>query len=242
MDHEEAAGRGAVEKYLLDELAPLERDEFEAHFFDCRECAADLRTTAVFLDAAVRELARGVPAKPAPNGVPAKPAPKAGRKSWFAFLWRPAFLSPAVAFLLLIIVYQNVVTYPRLAGERVPLEHPEILPSISLVGANSRGGPIPSVTVTPAGSVLLSVDIPTAEQFSSYSCVLLAPSGAVVWRVPISAEQAKDTVYIRTPALPRENGDYGVIVQGYANPDRGEPADLARYRFTLHVSNRPQSQ
>jgi hypothetical protein len=233
MDHEEATGRGAVEKYLLDELAPLERDEFEEHFFGCQECAADLRTTAAFLDTAARELERGAPAKP---------APKVGSKSWFAFLWRPAFVSPAVAFLLLIIVYQNVVMYPRLAGERAQLEHPEILPSISLVGANSRGGSIPSVTVTPAGSVLLSVDIPTAEQFSSYSCALVAPSGAVVWRVPISAEQARDTIYIRTPAGSRSSGDYAVIVQGYANRDRGEPADLARYRFTLHVSNGPQSQ
>ena len=109
MDHHEATRRGAVEKYLLDEIAPPERDEFEEHFFDCQECAADLRTTAAFLDAATQELKRFIPDVPAP-----KPA----RKSPFAFLWRPAFAAPGLALLLLVIAYQNVVVYPRLTGGR----------------------------------------------------------------------------------------------------------------------------
>ena len=35
----------AVEKYLLQELAGEERDQFEEHFFDCQECATDLGAT-----------------------------------------------------------------------------------------------------------------------------------------------------------------------------------------------------
>jgi anti-sigma factor RsiW len=228
MDHHEATRRGAVEKYLLDEIAPPERDEFEEHFFDCQECAADLRTTAAFLDAATQELKRFIPEVPAP-----KPA----RKSPFAFLWRPAFAAPGLALLLLVIAYQNVVVYPRLTGEVVQVNHPEVLPSVSLIGANSRGGPVPSVTIRPGQPILLSVDIPAAAQFSSYDCTLVAPSGANVWRVPVSAEQAKDTVSIRIPAGTWAGGDYRLTVQGYSDPARAQPAELARYRFTLHVSN-----
>ena len=45
MDHHQATQHAAVEKYLLDELTPELREEFEAHFFDCQECALDLRAT-----------------------------------------------------------------------------------------------------------------------------------------------------------------------------------------------------
>ena len=55
MDHHQATQLTAVEKYLLEELAPELRDEFEEHFFDCQECATDLRATAGFIDAAKRE-------------------------------------------------------------------------------------------------------------------------------------------------------------------------------------------
>ena len=46
MDHRQATQLTAVEKYLLDELTPEVRDQFEEHFFDCQDCAADLRATA----------------------------------------------------------------------------------------------------------------------------------------------------------------------------------------------------
>jgi hypothetical protein len=227
MEHDEAMRRSAVEKYLLGELPPPERDEFEEHFFDCQECAADLKTTANFLDQAKMQLQRGIVARPK------KPVPK---KSRFSFLWTPAFASPAFAMLLLIIAYQNVAVFPRLAGEG-QTRGPEILAAVSLIGGNSRGGSIPSVTVGKAQPMLLSIDIPVAEQFSSYSCVLVGPTGAIVARVPVSADQAKDTVSIRIPTENWGSGDYKLIVQGYSSPVRAEPAELAHYRFTLHNSN-----
>jgi hypothetical protein len=227
MDHQEALRRSAVEKYLLNEMPQPERDEFEEHFFGCQECAADLRTTAAFLDGVKKELQRS--RQP-------KPAQKALRKPWFDFLWRPAFAAPAFVFLLLVVAYQNVVILPRFAGERAQLKNPEILTALSLVGGNSRGGPAPSVAVAAGQPLLISLDIPTAERFSSYACVLVAPSGAVVWRLPVSPTQAKDTVAIRVPSGLLGRGEYRLIVQGHANPG-GESADLASYRFTLNGSN-----
>jgi hypothetical protein len=231
MDHSEATQRGAVEKYLLNELAHADRDEFEQHFFDCVECAADLKATAAFLDAARRELQR------APM---ARPAPKAVKKSGLPFFWRPAFLSPAFALLLIVIVYQNAVVFPRIGNETAVLDKPEVLASVSLIGGNSRSGAIPSITIRGAQPLLLSVDIPAAEQFSSYSCVLTDPAGAVVWRVPVSAEQAKDTVSVRIPSGQWRDGDYRLLVQGNADHAPGEPAELARYRFTLHSTSSAQ--
>ncbi|HWS62709.1 MAG TPA: zf-HC2 domain-containing protein [Steroidobacteraceae bacterium] len=227
MDHQEALRRSAVEKYLLNEMPQPERDEFEEHFFGCQECAADLRATAAFLDGAKKELRRSRPIKP---------AQREPKRPWFDFLWRPAFAAPVFVLLLLVVAYQNVAVLPRFAGERAQLKNPEILTSLSLVGGNSRGGPASSATVADGQPLLISLDIPTAERFSSYACVLVAPSGAVVWRLPVSLAQAKDTVAIRVPSGLLERGEYRLIVQGHASPG-GESADLASYRFTLNGSN-----
>jgi hypothetical protein len=52
MDHRNAVSSNASERYLLGEMSEPERFAFEAHYFDCLECAADVRAGAV--------LARGV--------------------------------------------------------------------------------------------------------------------------------------------------------------------------------------
>ena len=226
MDHQEALRGRAVEKYLLNEMPPPEREEFEAHFFDCQECTADLRATAAFLDAVKKQL---------PHWRGGKPAPRMPRRPWFDFVWRPAFAAPAFALLLLVVAYQNVVVLPRFAGETAQLRKPEILSSLSLIGGNSRGGAAPSATLAKGQPLLISLDIPAAERFSSYACVLVAPSGAVVWRLPVSPTQAKDTVAIRVPSGVLERGEYRLVVQGQANAG-GEPVDLANYRFTLNGS------
>jgi hypothetical protein len=222
MNHHEALRGEAVEKYLLDELSPQERDEFEEHFFDCSDCAADLKTTAAFLDEAKKEF-RSAPA--------AKPAPRAPKPLRFEFLWRPAFLAAAFALLSSVIVYQNVRVFPYVASERSGPDRPEVLSVVSLIGTNSRGGATPSVAVDKHQPILLTLDIPAAEQYASYTCTLIAPSGAAIWRVPVTANQAKDTVSIRVPGADLKPGEYTLRVQ--ANPAQGEPADIARYRFTL---------
>ena len=43
MNHDEAVQSMTAEKYLLNELSPEVRDQFEEHFFGCTDCANDLR-------------------------------------------------------------------------------------------------------------------------------------------------------------------------------------------------------
>lgn len=50
MDHAEAMGLQAAVKYVLGELHQAERDSFEEHYFDCRECALDVQAAAAFAD------------------------------------------------------------------------------------------------------------------------------------------------------------------------------------------------
>ncbi len=113
MDHYQATELTAVEKYLLDELTPGERDDFEEHFFDCQECAIDLRSTAAFMAAAKKEFQA--------NPVP-KPRGATNGKSFFASLWPSALVWSALAASLLVIAYQNLVVYPRFANRNCRAE------------------------------------------------------------------------------------------------------------------------
>src|SRR5579863_6936438 len=47
MDHETAIKMQAAERYILDEFSPEERTRFEEHFFDCPECADDVRAASI---------------------------------------------------------------------------------------------------------------------------------------------------------------------------------------------------
>ena len=232
MEHQEAIRLGAVEKYLLGELPTPQRDEFEEHFFDCRECAAELRMTANFLNIAREELKHGN------FGAAAARAP---RGSWLEFFTRPAVFAPTFALLLAVIGYQNGVVLPRINGQIALLQQPGVVTTVSLIGGNSRGSAPPSVSGSAGQPVLLSLDIPGTRQYPSYACVLIDASGAVVWRVPVSAAQAQDTVSINVPAGTLRAGEYTLVVQGMEAPDRTAPnspkaAAVASYRFALTAS------
>lgn len=43
MTHSEAVQTSAAERYLLDELSELDRHAFEGHYFECDECAEEVR-------------------------------------------------------------------------------------------------------------------------------------------------------------------------------------------------------
>jgi anti-sigma factor RsiW len=46
VEHRFAVEGQFIERYLLDELSPEDAADFEAHFFECALCAADVRRGA----------------------------------------------------------------------------------------------------------------------------------------------------------------------------------------------------
>jgi hypothetical protein len=225
MDHNQSTNFMAVEKYLLEEFTPEERDEFEEHFFDCEECSTDLQATAAFMAAARQEFK----AHPVP-----RPEKGAKGKSFSASFWPTALVWSALAASLLLVAYQNLVVFPHFKTEVAELKAPEILPVISLVGGNSRGGQTPTATAAATRPFLLSLDIPTQDRFSSYTCLLYSPSGTLTWRVEVSPQAARDTVSIRVPSTDKLPGEYTLAVQGNSG---GAAVDLAHYKFALVAQN-----
>lgn len=53
MTHQQAVDTLASERYLLDEMREPERFEFEAHYFDCEECAEEVRLAHMIREEAV---------------------------------------------------------------------------------------------------------------------------------------------------------------------------------------------
>src|SRR5690349_4564337 len=103
MDHNRAADTQAVERYLLGDMAPVERDDFEEHYFTCEICGRQVRSAARFR-ANARELLRE-PELLEPQ--------KERRAAW----WRMPALAPMAAALLLVsvvAVYQAGFEIPSL--------------------------------------------------------------------------------------------------------------------------------
>src|SRR5258705_4583601 len=107
MDHNEAIQLQAAVKYVLGELSPVQREEYEEHYFDCSECASDLKAAATFVDAAREVLRQETASSLAKDSV----AARGGLLGWF----QPVAAGTAVAGLLFVISDQHIGTdsHPR---------------------------------------------------------------------------------------------------------------------------------
>jgi hypothetical protein len=67
MEHDEAIRSRAAERYVARELTPTEEEAFEQHYFDCPQCAEEVRWEQIF-SANSRALFRDQPAAPPKPG------------------------------------------------------------------------------------------------------------------------------------------------------------------------------
>ncbi len=225
MNHDVVVRQKMTERYLLDELDPQQRDQFEEHLFDCPECAVDVRAGATFVEQSKAIFAENAP-ETAPVRMPVAAAPvKAG---WFAWL-RPALAVPVLAALLLVVGYQNLVTYPRM---QQALNQPQVLPWASVnLGTWGAGGP--SITAAPGKGFLLFLRIPPDGVYEHYTADLYNPAGKVEWSLTIPAVPGQDQWPVQVPGANRVAGTYTVAVRGTTTA--GESKDLGRTSFELQI-------
>jgi anti-sigma factor RsiW len=225
MDHDVVVREKMTEKYLLEELDPGVRDEFEEHFFDCPECAQDVRAGFEFVahsKVVLKESSEAIPARAT------APAPEPVRQGWFAWL-RPAFAVPVLALLLAVIGYQNLVMYPELQSA---LKQPQVLPWASVnVGTYGAGGP--AIVVPPGKGFLLFVRIPPDRNYTRYRADLYNPAGKLEWSLTIPAVASQDQWPVQVPGANREAGRYTMAVSGVTAA--GESKDLGRTSFELQI-------
>jgi len=229
MDHSEAMRLKAPEKYMLGELGGDMRDQFEEHFMSCAECARDVRAGVMFV-----ESAREVLSSEAPESARAKskPGPAGG---WFGAFFRPMIAAPALAILLAIVAYQAAVTIPHLESAVSKANSPRTLASFSLINQNSRGGaPVP-FAVQQGEPFALYVDVPPQPSFPMYEIEVESASGALQFAVPISAEEARNTVQLLIPPSRLAPGQYLLVIRGTLQSNTTGGAEVARFGFALET-------
>jgi len=218
MDHTDAVRLQAAEKYALGELTPEVMNEYEEHYFDCAECALDVKAVMAFSDASCQVFREQEATAGARETTPLL-------DRWFGWL-RPAIAVPVFAVLLLFIGYQNAVTIPdaKQRSAEASIQTPALVAtteafasSFPLHGA-ARGERadenIDRVSVHSGQSFGIQFDFLPASSYNHYIGQLQDETGRTVLEVPIAGELAKKEVHILVSAGSVHPGKYKLVIAG----------------------------
>lgn len=208
MDHETAMKTEAIERYLLREMPDGERDAFEEHFFECSDCANELKAASAFLE----NLKTVVAEEPV---VIRKPE----QRDWFAWLrWNLA--QPALTMALLAIVgYETLYLVPQLRQAAEP--H---MVTSAVLRSETRGEAA-LIRQSKEEGLLLSFDLPPGIREQKYTIELASADGRKIREIPAAAPPEGDPFQLTIPER-LEAGVYTVRVLGGSR-------ELARYQFKL---------
>lgn len=229
MDHLEAKRLHAAEKYVLGELTADQRDAYEEHYFDCAECAEDVKATVTFFSAG-REVFREEPVPVAPKEL----APRSRWTSWF----RPMIAIPAIAVLLLVINYYSRTSKPQIGVITAPGQTILSSPSFGLRGGDRLENEKTVVQVHGKDLVQLHFDfVPSQTQsFSSYAGELQDSASRVLLQFGIPPDRVNKEVNLIVPSGLLHPGDYTLTVFGR---DASSSAKIPVTKFSFAVQNNP---
>jgi hypothetical protein len=212
---------------VLGELSQVQRDEYEEHYFDCAECAVDIKALATFADT-TREVLRQERANQfAKELVPA-------RGGWLRWL-QPVVAVPAVAALLLIVAYQNTVTIPQAKQGASGGVAQILFNSHALRGVNTAGEEGRTLAIRPDEAFFLNFDFVPTRSFDNYIAQVEAPDGHVLFRSKIAGGNANQEAHLPVGAGMLRPGRY--VLAFYGDPDRSGKIsplnDAGRLPFTV---------
>jgi anti-sigma factor RsiW len=218
MTHQQALDGLASERYLLDEMTEVERFEFEDHYFDCAECAEDVR-----LGDMIQQEARRAGAAMAPNTQVGRPAVVLTSAKWWR---RPMVAAPwaVAATLALVVGYQSLVTVPGLRDAGGP----QSIEPVILRGATR--GAATTVAIAPGQRVVaLSVDLLTPPQSSSLTYEILDANRSAVASGKSSVPASGAPLMLLVPVDELQHaGHYTLLVR-----DGDQKSALGEYEFDV---------
>lgn len=184
MTHQYAIDTMASERYLLGEMDEPERDQFEEHYFECMDCAEDIRAAGRMREEVRRAGPVATVVSTLPPALPAgrviRPMVPAWRQAQVAVPWA------AAACLAVVAGYQSLVVVPGLEQAAAP----QAVTPFVLHGATRAAGGDVVVTVPASGrSVALSLDVIAGAATKDLSFELRGPGGnaLVSGRTPVPA-------------------------------------------------------
>jgi len=227
MDHNESIRLQAAVKYVLGELSPVQREEYEEHYFDCAECAVDIKALATFADTTREVLRRERDAQFAKDLVPA-------RGGWLRWL-QPVVAVPAMAALLLIIAYQNTVTIPQAMQEATSSEAQLFVTSRTPKMAVVRGSEeLMKFSARLNESLPLKFDFTPNPTSDAYVCQLQNQAGHTVFQLRVPGSFTNKELNLVIPANRVKAGKYTLLFT--ADPGaKGQPTkdEVLRLSFAI---------
>lgn len=213
MEHNDAVRLQVVEQYILGELPPTVRDEFEAHYFDCAVCSFNLRAGIAFA-AGTRQFFEETQTRAASTA----PTP-----SWFAWL-RPVISVPVMAALLVVIGYQYF-------GGRANQPQTEIQAWYSLNDSSVHGSSGTHIEAQQGQGFRLLFDITNAPQNTDdiLRIEVRDSAGKVVLSRVLTSHLAQKSVILDLPANFKA-GDYKIVVFDQTG---GSSAPIQELPFTV---------
>jgi hypothetical protein len=240
MEHNEAIQISAAEKYVLRELSDDQRDAYEEHFFDCSQCAADIKAAMIFADAS-REIFADDLNRPVSEIDQLHGRPQSRWLHWLPSL-RPAFALPAfaaLAFVLLIGYYFmfSATRTTEIAAVSGQFAGPDTLQSsVHLLPEQRRGSAdLPVVKVRPAERFTLDFDFIPSQKFDSYRGELQDAAGRLVLPVTLVGDMAMREVNVVVPGGLVHPGKYTLAFAGVSAAPSASSAKLPVQTFTFIV-------
>jgi hypothetical protein len=223
MNHEEATQDAVAERYLIGELSADEAGAFEEHYFSCRDCADNVRTTAAFLanTRAVFEDRRDA------EQVEAR-KPERSARSWKSFFAWPSLI-PAGAFACATL-YLGAVRIPQIERQ---YEYADTMTSVdsAVLRAETRGDETRVDVPNDQRVLVLELDVNPPTPLPSYSVELRGPADRSVYALRVKAPPPGESLRLLVPAKPLSSGSYTLIVA--ADPKTPEGWSSS-YRFALN--------
>jgi hypothetical protein len=219
MDHEQSIKTQAAERYLLEELPPALREEFERHYFGCADCAEEVRLGFQFsrnLNAVFRDQAQAVDSR----------LRRSSRNGWLN--WAPIAAGLAIAAFS---GYQNVLEIPALRARTARFEAARVFSPVVLAPASRAEAPALAI---PAGADLqFSLAPGPARSGGHYECQLRSAAGTVLWQLPIEVVDPEANLTLIMPTARLSAGRYEVLLLSGGGRDAHE---LDRYPFVLRLN------
>ncbi|MCC7242100.1 MAG: zf-HC2 domain-containing protein [Acidobacteria bacterium] len=219
MTHQQAVQKQAAERYLLEEMPELERYAFEAHFFECDECADSVRTGALMKDGVhdgLLPVARTPAPAPEVSPLPA-PAASSPLRTWLP--WAVA------AMLTAGIGYQTLWMLPDLRSQVL---RTQALAPITL-GSATRGVE-PTITRPADGVVAFAIDVAGVPAGARLTYDLRTAGGrSVASGTAVAPSPGTPLLLLMPGASVGAAGGYTLSVHAEGDPE-SLPVD---YRFTV---------
>lgn len=202
MNHNQAIDTKSPMRYVLGELAPADRDEFEEHLADCSNCMNEVWMATSFA-ANAKEVFRSEPAKP-------HAAPFLAWLQWRPF---PAFAFSAALNIVLALGlgYGMLHVYPALREQIGELREPGAIDVVSVRGVVRDASASLQVVKTSGPLVVLSFDLP--QHYQRYVYSIAGRSGGVVLSGEVR-DTGADVLNLRVPVRRLSPGEYKTTVAG----------------------------